>query len=129
MSTSAFFALPKTLRRLHEGPLGAHIDACATRLLEQGFSLERARDKIRFIADLSGWLRRHRLGACDVDAQTLRRFVQDRKRYIRPGRGADSTLQILLDVLSERGIVSMERSPEAPHPCAPAEHNFKRYLS
>jgi hypothetical protein len=38
MSTHAFFALPKTRRRVHEGPLGAHIDAFATRLLEQGFS-------------------------------------------------------------------------------------------
>lgn len=129
MSTSAFFALPKTLRRLHEGPMGVHIDAYATRLQEQGFSLERARDKIRLIADLSAWLHRHRLGACDLDAQSLNRYLKDRKRYIHPGRGANSTLQTLLDVLSERGIASKQRSPEAPHACQPVEQDFRRYLS
>ena len=66
MSTSTFFELPKTLRRLHEGPLGAYIDAYASRLLEQGFSSERARDKIRLIADFSGWLQLRRLGANDI---------------------------------------------------------------
>jgi len=45
MSTSEFFELPETVQRLHEGPLAAHIDAYASRLLEQGFSSGRARDR------------------------------------------------------------------------------------
>jgi site-specific recombinase XerD len=129
MSTSAFFALPKTLRHLHEGPLGAHIDGYASRLLEQGFSPARARDKIRLIADLSGWLQRQKLGANDIDPQRLNRYLEDRKGYIHPGRGASSVLQTLLDVLCEREIVSEERSPEAADPCKRAEQDFERYLS
>ena len=129
MSTNAFFELPKTLLRLHEGPLGAHIDAYASRLLEQGFSPERARDKIRLIADLSGWLQRQRLGANDIDPQTLHRYFKNRKGHIHPGRGAPSAFQELLNVLCEKGIGSEERSDEGADPCKRAERNFKRYLS
>jgi acyl-CoA thioester hydrolase len=71
MSTSQFFELPETVQRLHEGPLGAHIDAYASRLLEQGFSSERARDRIRLITDFSRWLQRGKLGAADVTAQVI----------------------------------------------------------
>jgi len=129
MSTSTFFESPKTLRRLHAGPLGTHIDTYASRLLEQGFSSGRARDKIRLIADLSGWLQRRRLGAQDIDPKTLNRYLKDRKSYIHPGRGASSTLQELLHMLWSKKIAIHERSSEATDPCKRAERDFERYLS
>ncbi len=129
MSTNELFTAPHTLRRLHEGPLGSHIDAYAVRLLEQGFSRKRACDKIRLIADLSGWLQRKKLGAKDLDPQTLNRYLKDRKGCIHPGRGACSALQELLEVLCERKIARKERPPEAAGPCQRAEQEFKRYLS
>lgn len=129
MSTHVLFALPETRHRLHEGPLGAHIDAFATRLQEQGFSPERARDKIRLIADFSGWLHRHRLGADEIDAHGLHRYRKDRRDYLHPGRGVTSTLQTLFWVLRERGIGSKEPSPEAADPCKRVEQDFERYLS
>jgi site-specific recombinase XerD len=129
MSMNILFALPKTQHRLHEGSLGAHIDAYAVRLLEQGFSLGRARDKIRLIADLSGWLQRRKLGAKDINPETLNRYLKDRKGDIHPSRGASSALQELLDMLCEKQIASEERPPDAVEPCQRAEQDFKRYLA
>jgi site-specific recombinase XerD len=129
MSTSVFFVLPKTLRRLHEGPLGIHVDAYASRLVEQDFSPERARDRIRLIADFSGWLQRQRLGATDIDPQTVNRYLKNRKGHIHPGRGASSALHELLNVLCEKESGSEERSSEPADPCKRAEQDFERYLS
>ncbi len=129
MSTSAFFVLPKTLRRLQEGPLGTHVDGFASRLLEQGFSPGRARDKIRLIADFNGWLQRQRLGVNDIDPQTLNRYLKNPKSHIHPGRGARSALHELLNVLREKEIGSRERSSEVVDPCKRAEQDFERYLS
>jgi site-specific recombinase XerD len=80
MSTSKLFELPETVQRLHEGPLAAHIDTYASRLFEQGFSSERARDRIRLIADFSRWLQRQKLEAADVTRQTVDRYLKTQKR-------------------------------------------------
>src|SRR4030042_4553640 len=128
MSTNAFFALPKTLGRLHEGPLGIHIDAYASRLGEQGFPAERARDKIRLICDFSTWLGRQGLGANDVDPQTVNRYLKNRKCHIHPGRGASSALQELLNWWCKKQIACEERSFETAGPCKRAEQEYERYL-
>lgn len=129
MSTHALFVLPKTLQRLHEGPLGSHIDAYASRLLEQGFSAERARDKIRLISDFGTWLGRQELGVNDVDSQTVKRYLANQKGHIHPGRGAFSALQALLNLLYEKGIDNEARVPEATDPRRCTEKDFERYLS
>lgn len=129
MSTTVLFGLTKTVRRLHEGPLGIHIDAYASRLLEQGFSLGRARDRIRLIADFGGWLQRRRLDAKDIDSQTLHRYLNNRKGHLHPGRGACSALQELLNLLREKEIAGGEPPSKTVEPCKRAEHDFERYLS
>jgi site-specific recombinase XerD len=129
MSTNELFVLPKTLQRFHEGPLSVHIDAYASRLLEQGFSRAKACDKIRLIADLSGWLQRNSLGAKDVDPQILRRYLKDCKEYMHPDRGVSSTVQELLDMLCEEGIARKECSPKATRRYERAEKDFKHYLA
>ncbi len=53
-----FFHDPRTIRRLHEGPLGEHIDALATQLQDQGYACESARMQLRVVAELSRWLQR-----------------------------------------------------------------------
>ena len=128
MSTNELFVLPKTLHHLHEGPLGAHIDSYASRLLEQGFSRAKACDKIRIIADLSGWLQRKSLCAKDVDQRILHRYLKDCKEYMHQDRGVPSTVQELLDMLCEKGIASQECS-KATHRYERAEKDFTRYLS
>ena len=129
MSTSEFFELPETVQRLHEGPLAAHIDAYASRLLEQGFSSGRARDRIRLIADFSRWLHREKLGATDVTAQVIDRYLKTQKRRIHPGRGAPSALQELLSVLTEKEVCREQCFFEAVEPYKGVEQDFERYLS
>ena len=129
MSTNELFVLPKALQRFHEGPLSVHIDAYASRLLAQGFSRAKACDKIRLIADLSGWLQRKGLGAKDIDPQILRRYLKDCKEYMHPDRGVSSTVQELLDMLCEEGIARKECSPKTTRRYERAEEDFKHYLA
>jgi site-specific recombinase XerD len=105
------------------------VDEFAARLLDQGFSPERARDKIRLIADFNGWLQGQRLGVDDIDPLLLNRYLGNSKSHIHPGRGACSVLHELLKVLRKKGIGSRERSSEAVDPCKRAEQEFERYLS
>jgi len=51
--THLFFTDPKTVQRLHDGPLRAYIDAYAARLQSQGYTGQCARNQIRLVADLS----------------------------------------------------------------------------
>ena len=53
-----FFHDPRTIRRLHEGSLGEHIDALAAQLQEQGYARGSAQQQLRVVAELSGWLQR-----------------------------------------------------------------------
>ncbi len=129
MSTSEFFELPETVQRLHEGPLGAHIDAYASRLLEQGFSSGRARDRIRLIADFSRWVQRGKLGAAEVTTQVIDRYLKTQKRHIHPGRGAPSALQELLSILTEKEVCRERCFFEAVEPYKGVEQDFERYLS
>ena len=77
--TDQFFTHPKTLQSLHEGPLGAHIDAYAALLHEQGYGWQGGRRQIRWVADLSGWLRRHNLTAEDLSSQRLQGYLRYRR--------------------------------------------------
>src|SRR5947209_2462794 len=130
MSTSEFFELPETVQRLHEGPLAAHIDAYASRLLEQGFSSGRARDRIRLVADFSRWLQRRRLAATDVNPETVDRYLKTEGRHIHSGRGAPAALQELLNVLCCATLAAREQCCfRAVEPWPREEQNFERYLS
>jgi hypothetical protein len=75
MSTAAFFVFPKTLRRMHHGPLGVYMDEFAALLQVQGYSRKPACEMIRVVADFSRWLYGRYLGAEDVVADCLKRFL------------------------------------------------------
>ena len=89
----------------------------------------RARDRIRLIADFSRWLQREGIGAIDVTAQVVDRYLKTQKRHIHPGRGAPSALQELLKVLCENGTGREQCFFEPFEPCKHAEQDFERYLS
>ena len=80
MNTIDFFVFPKTLRRMHQGSLGAYIDEFAAILHDQGYSRTWACDMIRVVADFSRRLYGRHFGAEDVDADRLKRFLAHRKR-------------------------------------------------
>jgi len=128
MSTSAFFRLSETNRRLHTGPLGVHIDAHAALLLEEGYLSKPARVHLRIIADFSRWLQRRKLGVADIDAQTLQRYVHDRRRFGVCHRYTGSALVKILGMLRDRRIIPQVTPPVEIDAVARAEEDFKRYL-
>ena len=128
MSTSAFFKFPKVIRRLHAGPLGVHIDAYAALLQEQGYACQSACVHLQVIADFSRWLQRRELGADDIDAQTLQRYLHCRRRFVGRYRGASSALDKILGMLRDRGIAKHDTPPVVIDAGDRAEEDFKRYL-
>jgi site-specific recombinase XerD len=127
--THLFFTDPKTVQRLHDGPLRAYIDAYAARLQSQGYTGQCARNQIRLVADLSRWLRKQGLAAKDLNPQRTQRYLSYRKRRLRPHHGDASALVKLLGLLREAGVVNDQTPPAAVSPGQRVEENFKRYLS
>lgn len=104
--TQHFFHDPRTIRRLHAGPLGEHIDALAAQLQEQGYARGSAQQQLRVVAELSRWLQRQGLAF----------------------HGAAAACQTCLRLLRDRGRVA----PERPCPLAARERvaqAFARYLA
>ncbi len=126
--THLFFTDPKTIQRLHEGPLGIHIDAYAALLLRHGYRRQSACNQIRLVADLSRWFHRKGVAASDLNAQRVQSYLSYRKRHLRPHRGDASALAKLLCLLRETGVVNSEMSPTVSEGQR-IEENFKRYLS
>jgi site-specific recombinase XerD len=128
MSTANFFVFPKTLRRMHQGPLGVYIDEFAALLQQQGYSRMWACVMIRLVADFSRWLYRRYLGAEDVDADRLKRFLAHRKRTRTVGLGDPATLRKMLALLHKKGVVRLAGPPKSLNACERACEDFWRYL-
>jgi len=127
--TNQFFTHLKTLRRLHEGPLGAHIDAYAGLLHEQGYGWQGSRRQIRLVADLGSWLGRHNSTASDLNPQHLQAYLRYRRRHLRPHPIDSSALERLLHLLREKGVVAQGPPFSAPDdPLQRVEKDFGRYL-
>ena len=82
MSTSSFFKFDKVIRRLHEGPLGAHIDAYAALLQEQGYTRASACVHLKIVNDLSRWMQRRELRVRDINAETVKQYLHCRRHYV-----------------------------------------------
>src|ERR1035437_6778906 len=102
MATSAYFNSGKMLQRLHEGPLGSHIDLYAARLLKEGHCRQSAWRCLRVVSDFSHWLERKRIGLGEVDERTVERYQEFRLRNRCPFLSDKPALDRLLTVL--RGI-------------------------
>jgi len=127
--TNQFFTHPKTLQRLHEGPLGAHIDAYAALLYEQGYGWQGGRRQIRLVADLGSWLGRHNLTVDDLSPQRLQAYLRCRRRHLRPHPCDSSALGRLLHLLREKGVVAQDLPFSAPDdPLRRVEEDFGSYL-
>ncbi len=126
--THHFFHDPRTIRRLHEGPLGEHIDAFAAQLQEQGYAPEPARMQLRVVVELSRWLERQGRAAMDLTPSGVQAYLRYRRRQGLPFHGAAAACQKCLRLLRDRGLVA----PERPRPLSAREqleHAFARYLA
>jgi len=128
MTTTAYFHDTKVLRRLHEGPLGAHIDLYAERLLKDGHCHQSGARCIRVVGDFSHWLTRKRLDVSDVDEHIIEQYQQFRVRYRHPFASDLPALLRLLEVLREVGAIS-PKMPVVPGSLERIEQDFEHYLS
>ena len=129
MSTSSFFKFHRVIRRLHEGPLGVHIDAYAALLQEQGYKRPSACVHLQIVADLSRWMQRRELDVNDIDAETLKRYLHCRRHYVGRYRGASAAPYKILGMLRDRGIVEQEKRPVSVDEGERTAADFKRYLA
>jgi site-specific recombinase XerD len=128
MSVTAIFKFTKTLRRLHQGPLGIYVDELVALLEAQGYSRKSTDEILRVVADFSRWLYGRRLGVGDVDADRVRSFLVHRRRTRSVGRSDPAALRKMLDLLYKKGVGHIASPPKPVGQCERAKEDFARYL-
>lgn len=128
MATNTVFRFSSVIRRLHDGPLGAHIDAYEALLQEQGYSRSSTCVHLRIVSDFSRWLKRRRLEVDGIDEPTVKRYLHSRRRYLDRYRGVSFVPYKLLSMLRSQGVVD-STVPVAVDACEDAVASFRQYLS
>jgi len=124
-----FYPYTQTHQHIDNGPLVPIIDAYATLLHQRGYKGQSARIQIRLIADFSRWMGRQGLTACRVSQPIIDRYLCSRYHRYRPRREDRATLNRVVALLREKGIVQYP-IPTMPHtPLQQIEDDFKRYLA
>jgi len=125
MSTALFFPDPRIQQRLHVGPLASDIEGFAKQLADEGFAHPTAKEKLRFVRDLSRWLEGQGFDVTALDEDTAEAFLRERGRE---RRGA-STYRDLLSYLRERGRIPLAPSQgRIVGPCERVEQAYERFL-
>src|SRR6202166_5345659 len=84
------------------GPLVSHLDRFATFLASEGYAATTVHVKCTLVAELSLWVKRHKVPLAKLDDQGLRQFHVGRRRRGVAQRGDVATTRQLLTFL--RGI-------------------------
>jgi site-specific recombinase XerD len=105
MNTRAYFAATKTLRRIHQGPLGPYIDDFANWLLEQHYSHSSGQTFVRAVANWSLWLHGRRVACGDINAKLLDRYVRHGACAGTVGQDERRGLQKMLAWLQKTGVI------------------------
>jgi hypothetical protein len=99
------FTFSSTIERLRQGPLSEHLDAYAAAVADQGYTRHSIRQQIVVIADFSRWLKQKHIDVQVLDNKVVDRFLRHRHRPQRVRRGDPKTLQRLLAMLGQIGVV------------------------
>lgn len=105
METATYFCAPKTLRRIHAGPLGSYIDDFASWLRAQRYSRSSIQRSVHAIANWSRWLYLRRFAASDVDAELLDRYLAYGARTRTIGQDDRPALRKMLTWLQDTGVL------------------------
>jgi len=118
---------PCTLLRMHQGPLGAYVDAFAQQLIGEGYAKASCRYALQLMADLGRWLRRRRITAQQLTSEHLGRYLQYRRRCGRHRSGDAAIVRRLFSLLRDNGIVA-QGPPIERTPAERLEEQFRLYL-
>lgn len=126
MSTELFFPDPTIRQRLRVGPLASDIDGFAAHLADEGFARTTAKQKLRFVRDLSRWLEGQRLSVRALDEDLAKAFVRD---HGREHLGDAATCRALLRYLRDRRRIPLARPGEClVGPTEQVEQDYGRFL-
>jgi len=128
MSTTAFFACPKVLRRVGFGPLGVYVDEFAALLQREGYSKRRACSMIRVISRFSRWLYERYLAATDFNPHQVARFLAHCRRSGSVGRNDLAALQKMQKFLTTKGVIVSVSVTPAVTPADRVKQDFTHYL-
>jgi site-specific recombinase XerD len=121
------FKDPKTVQRLHEGPLSPYVDSYAAEMRREGYTPASAESQIRLVADFSQWLAKRRISAPQITAEHFQPYLRSRARYRRPGRSDRAALKRLWNLLLRQEVIPEPPSPAAT-PAEQLEDEFRLYL-
>ena len=82
-----FYSNPNLLQHWRHGPLVSQLDQFADLLIQQGFSRNVGRSKLRVVAQLSQWLGRKRILLSQLDGQKVSAFQAARRKHCQPDTG------------------------------------------
>jgi site-specific recombinase XerD len=105
MNTAAYFSAPKTLRRIHAGPLGPYVDEFASWLQEQHYSRFSGQRSVCAVTNWSRWLQERHVAARDIDAKLLDRYFLYGARARTVSQDERRALQKMLAWLQKIGVV------------------------
>ena len=128
MNAATYFAAPKTLRRIRQGPLGAYVDDFASWLQEQRYSRSSGRGIIRAVAHWSRWLYGRRVASRDVDAELLHRYLAYGARAGAVGRDDRQALHKMLGWLQKTSVVQAASPPPALSQREIVRDDFGQYM-
>ena len=122
------FTFSSTIERLRQGPLSDHLDAYAAVVAAQGYTHDSIRQQIVIIADFSRWLKHEHLEVQALDSKVVDRFLRLRRRQHRIRRGEPKTLDRLLAMLCQTGVVKRHQPPVAGNARTRITSDFRCYL-
>jgi len=128
MTAAAYFSSPKTLRCVHQGPLGPYVDDFASWLLEQGYSRSSGRGTVRAVGNWSRWLCGRQVAIRDVDAKRLDRYLAYRARAGASNRDDRLALHKMLNWLQTTGVVCATSPSLALSQAETVRDNFEQAM-
>lgn len=121
-----FFNDKRTIDRLRQGPLGAHLDAFAAHLSGLGYATH-VPTQVRVAGRLANWMRERGLSTELLSQDRLQEFERDPISDLRADRGDRKTLYRLVAFLRSQGAIPYQER-EDPDQAAQTLESFERYL-
>jgi site-specific recombinase XerD len=122
------FTFSSTIERLRQGPLSEHLDAYAVAVAEQGYTHDSIRQQIVVIAAFSRWLKQKHIDVEALNSKVVDRFLRPRRRQHLIRRGEPKTLERLLAMLCQKGVVKHPQQPVADNARTRIVKEFRCYL-
>lgn len=122
------FVRPRAQMRMHDGPLGGHIDAYIDSLAAKGYSRDSRRRSAWLVGDFSRWLDQRGIAAAAVNEDVVDAFLRGRKRRRAPRVEDRSTLLRLLAHLALQGVICIPSPERAPTAAEQIEAEYVDYM-